>query len=162
MLKKLHEENPSFPLPTPGFKNGSVRKCHTYILNMAMLPASVQRRSLGHKQGSTYWANTYNNPNDPKVRTMVAQTIAAKVAHKPSSPSPKKTPTRTEPQDRQPNVPRTQTVLLPSVHSPWIRAQTTSPLFTNRQPLLFNLKVVRVSNCRFLVELMVSFFCLEE
>ena len=95
--EKLHEEDPSFPLPKPGFKNGSVRKCHTYILNMAMLPASVQRRSLGHKQGSTYWANTYNNPNDPKVRNMVAQTIAAKLAPKESSPSPKNTPTRTEP-----------------------------------------------------------------
>ena len=68
--EKLHQQDASFPLA--GFKNGSVRKCHTYILNMAMLPASVQKRSLGHRQGSNYWANTYNNPNDANIRTMVS------------------------------------------------------------------------------------------
>ena len=61
-----------------------------------MLPASVQRRSLGHKQGSNYWASTYNNPNDPKVRNMVAETIAAKVAP-PEPASPTHTPTRSQP-----------------------------------------------------------------
>ena len=39
--EKLHDADPSFPKPFPGFKNGSLRKCHTYILN---------------KQGSNYWA----------------------------------------------------------------------------------------------------------
>ena len=92
----MHDADPSFPKPFPGFKNGSVRKCHTYILNMAMLPASVQRRSVGHKQGSNYWASTYNNPNDPTVRNIVAETIASKVAL-PEPDSSTHTPTRSEP-----------------------------------------------------------------
>ena len=93
--EKLHEQDASFPLK--GFKNGSIRKCHTYILNMAHLPASVQRRSLGHRQGSNYWANTYNNPNDPNIREMVAQTIATKIALPLPTTSPKGTPNRFEP-----------------------------------------------------------------
>ena len=93
--EKLHEQDASFPLK--GFKNGSIRKCHTYILNMAHLPPSVQRRSLGHRQGSNYWANTYNNPNDSNIREMVAQTIATKIALPLPTTSPKRTPNRFEP-----------------------------------------------------------------
>ena len=70
MLRLL---DPTFPRHK--FTNGSVRKCHTYVLNMSNLPASVQQKSLGHisARGSQLWRTTYNNPSDllsrPQLRT---------------------------------------------------------------------------------------------
>ena len=67
LLKLL---DPSFPRMK--FTNGSVRKCHTYILNTSNLPASVQQKSLGHVSfrsgGSNLWRTTYNNPADSQIR----------------------------------------------------------------------------------------------
>ena len=75
MLQKI---DPTFP--KGDYKNHSVRKCHTYILNHSLLPASVQQRSLGHAPGksSEYWRNTYNDPHDPLVREQVAAAVAQK------------------------------------------------------------------------------------
>ena len=87
MLRLL---DPTFPRHK--FTNGSVRKCHTYVLNMSNLPASVQQKSLGHisARGSQLWRTTYNNPADPTVRSAVATTIENTIQTDPATPPPKR------------------------------------------------------------------------
>ena len=95
----LQTIDPTFP--KGHFTNGSVRKCHTYILNMSLLPASVQMRSLGHKHstgGNEYWRTTYNNPHDSLVREQVANAVHSKTS----------VPFRTTPQRQEPPVTRSQ------------------------------------------------------
>ena len=70
--KKLQEVDTTFP-KHPKITNGSVRKCHSYILNTSNLPASVQQRSLGHhtSSSSSYWANNYLDPKDKQICSKV-------------------------------------------------------------------------------------------
>ena len=80
--KKLQEFDADFP-DHPKITNGSVRKCHSYILNTSNLPASVQQRSLGHHSSSSnqYWANNYLDPKDKNIRQQVAQTVAGRISN---------------------------------------------------------------------------------
>ena len=76
-----------------GYKNHSVIKCHTYVLNHSLLPAPVQQRSQGHapEKSSEYWRNTTTIPMTLfLVRDQVAAAVAQKAlpfAH-PATPPP--------------------------------------------------------------------------
>ena len=83
----LQKKDPNFPKGR--ITNYSIRKCHTYILNHANLPASVQQRSLGHKAGSgnEYWRTVYNDKHDSLIRDKVATAIAEKALPQTMPPS---------------------------------------------------------------------------
>ena len=90
--KQLQKIDPSFPRH-PKICNTSVRKCHTFILNTSLLPASVQKQSLGHTSGhgsNEYWRNNYNNPRDIGIRAQVAETVAQRVGIASTNLSPAK------------------------------------------------------------------------